>query len=122
MQSWRKGIGYLSGVVTVFNHRKLPHGRSPPSFLPTMWRGEAQGEQDHLMIPSSSMEANSSLATASLAGLRRLALAYTGGPVDGMCSCTLWLGCLAEKVSVVRAGLPCSRWRKGHPETTATWS
>ena len=45
-----------------------------------MCKGEAQGEVERRIIPAFSMAENSALATASLAGSRRRALAKTGGP------------------------------------------
>lgn len=113
VQSWRKGMGYLSGVVTLLKRLKSPQGRRPPSFLPTMCRGEAQGKHKRplwwrilfLQLPASPAEAP---------GL--------GGPVVGMWSCTPWLGCLTENVGVVRAGLPCRKLQKTHSETNDTFS
>ena len=76
-------------MVTVFNRRKLLQGRNLSSFFFTICSGEAQGKQEHLMMRSSSMVANSFFATANFSWLRRLAFAYNGWdvqlhPVNGL--------------------------------------
>jgi len=60
-------------------------------------------------MPSFSMVSNSLLAMRSFSGESLLALAKVGGPLVGMDSVTLCLGCLRWKVGVVSSGVSCSR-------------
>ena len=73
------GMGYRSGAVTSFNFLLSPHGRQPPFGLDTIWRGDANGLLDFLIMPIFSISEN-----FFLAGARRRARAKTGRCLVGM--------------------------------------
>ena len=62
-------------------------------------------------MPTCSMCANSALATDSFSGLRRLALAWRGGPLVSMWCSTPCFTVGAEKVGLVRSGNSASSRR-----------
>ena len=80
VDSWICGIGYLSGIVGLFNARL-----SPAVYLGTIWRAEAQLFDDSLTILTSSMCWNSCLAIFNHSMAKHQGLAHTGGPLVQYC-------------------------------------
>ena len=70
---------------------------------------EEYGLFERRTIPNFSRVSNSSLATPSFSGERRLACEWTGKPVVGIRCNTPCFGDGFEKVGVVKAGRECRR-------------
>ena len=92
-----------------FSLRKSPHGLHPPPGLGAICSGEEYGLFERRTIPNFSRVSNSSLATPSFSGERRLACEWTGKPVVGIRCKTPCFGDGFEKVGVVKAGRECRR-------------
>ena len=82
VKSWRWGIWYLSGTVTLLRARKSPHGRQSSGVRSgTICSGDDQLLSEGRIIPNCSMWSNSCCAILNCSGANLLVRVKTGGAV-----------------------------------------